>query len=85
MPYTLLQPLKRIRYLNSIRSFWSPEADVMVALVHEGDYVLDIGAYVGWYTRVLSKAVGPEGLVHSFEPIPTTFSLLTYCVHRLRL
>jgi FkbM family methyltransferase len=85
MPDTLLQPLKRIRYLNSIRSFWSPEADVMVALVHEGDYVLDIGAYVGWYTRVLSKAVGPEGLVHSFEPIPTTFSLLTYCVRRLRL
>lgn len=85
MPDALLQPLKRVRYLNTVRSFWSPEADVMVALIEEGDYVLDIGAYVGWYTRVLSKAVGPDGLVHSFEPIPDTFRLLSFCVRRLRL
>src|SRR6266542_56270 len=85
MPDALLQPLKRVRYLNTVRSFWSPEADVMVALVEEGDYVLDLGAYVGWYTRVLSKAVGPDGLVHSFEPIPDTFRLLSFCVRRLRL
>src|SRR6266545_982102 len=85
MPDALLQPLKRVRYLNTVRSFWSPEADIMVALVKEGDYVLDLGAYVGWYTRVLAKAVGPDGRVHSFEPIPDTFRLLTFCVRRLRL
>lgn len=85
MPNALLQPLKRVRYLNTVRSFWSPEADVMVALVEEGDYVLDLGAYVGWYTRVLSQAVGPDGLVHSFEPVPDTFRLLSFCVRRLRL
>jgi len=85
MPDVLLQPLKRVRYLNTVRSFWSPEADVMVALIEGGDYVLDIGAYVGWYTRVLSEAVGPNGLVHSFEPIPDTFRLLSFCVRRLRL
>src|SRR6266568_4075008 len=85
LPDALLQPLKRVRYLNTVRTFWSPEADVMVALVDRGDYVLDIGAYVGWYTRVLSKAVGSDGLVHSFEPIPDTFRLLSFCVRRLRL
>jgi FkbM family methyltransferase len=85
MPDALLQPLKRVRYLHSVRSFWSREADVMVALVGAGDYVLDIGAHAGWYTRVLSKAVGRDGLVHSFEPIPSTFSLLSFCVRRLRL
>ena len=85
MPDVLLQLLKRIRYLSAVRSFWSPESDVMVALVEKGDYVLDIGAYVGWYTRVLSEAVGPDGFVHSFEPIPSTFSLLSFCVRRLGL
>src|SRR6266545_2511170 len=76
MPDALLQPLKRVRYLNTVRSFWSPEADIMVALVKEGDYVLDIGAYVGWYTRVLSKAVGPVGLVHRLRPINYTFRVV---------
>jgi len=85
LPNAVLQPLKRARYLATVRSFWSPEAEIMVALIENGDYVLDIGAYVGWYTRVLSRAVGPSGLVHSFEPIPDTFRLLSFCVRRLRL
>ena len=68
MPNALLQPLKRVRYLNTVRSFWSPEADVMVALIEEGDYVLDLGAYVGWYTRVLSQAHLPRGHTERFAP-----------------
>ena len=47
MPDSTIQLLKRIRYVKTVRSFWSPEADVMVALVDQGDYVLDIGAYAG--------------------------------------
>src|SRR5258708_40375159 len=78
MPDTILQLLKRMRYVHTVRSFWSPEAAIMVALVDTGDYVLDIGAYAGWYTRVLSNAVGADGRVHSFEPIHSTFSLLTF-------
>src|SRR6266536_44536 len=85
MPDAVLQLLKRVRYVNTVRSFWSPEAEIMVALVDKGDYVLDIGAYAGWYTRVLSNAVGADGLVHRFEPIPSTFSLLSFCTRRLRL
>jgi FkbM family methyltransferase len=85
MPDTLLLLLKRVRYVAAVRSFWSPEAEVMTALVRAGDHVLDIGAYVGWYTQVLSKAVGPEGRVYSFEPIPSTFALLSFCVRRLRM
>jgi predicted methyltransferase len=68
MPNALLQPLKRVRYLNTVRSFWSPEADVMVAIIEEGDYVLDLGAYVGWYTRVLSQAHLPRGHTERFAP-----------------
>jgi FkbM family methyltransferase len=85
MPDVLLRPLKRVRYLTTVRSFWSPEADIMVALIAGGDHVLDIGAYVGWYTRVLSQAVGPGGVVYAFEPVPDTFRLLSFCVRCLRL
>src|SRR5713101_392530 len=85
MPDVLLRPLKRVRYLATVRSFWSLEADIMVALVTGGDHVLDIGAYVGWYTRVLSQAVGPGGVVYAFEPVPDTFRLLGFCVRCLRL
>jgi len=85
MPDALLQPLKRVRYHAAVRSFWSPEATVMVALVEAGDRVLDIGAHAGWYTHVLSQAVGPDGQVYSFEPIPHTFALLSSCVRRLRM
>ena len=85
MPNSMIQLLKCIRYVNTVRSIWSPEADIMVALVDQGNCVLDIGGYAGWYTRVFSEAVGPEGQGHSFEPVPTTFSLLRYCTRRLSL
>ena len=85
LPDAVLLPIKRARYLAVVRSFRSPEAEVMAALVRPGDHVLDIGANAGWYTRVLSEAVGPEGRVYSLEPIPLTFGHLAFCVRRLRL
>jgi FkbM family methyltransferase len=85
LPDVVLLPIKRVRYVLTVRSFWSPEAALMVRLVETGDHVLDIGAHAGWYTRVLSKAVGPSGRVYSFEPVPQTFALLSFCVRSLRL
>ena len=38
-------------------------------LVRTGDTVLDIGANTGQFTIPLARLVGPEGVVHSFEPI----------------
>jgi FkbM family methyltransferase len=37
-------------------------------IVKPGNTVLDIGANIGFYTTILSKAVGPQGQVISFEP-----------------
>ncbi|MEM1365564.1 MAG: FkbM family methyltransferase [Pseudomonadota bacterium] len=42
-----------------------------------GDHCLDIGAHVGYFTRVLASVVGEAGKVCAFEPVPDTFSLLT--------
>jgi len=44
--------------------------------VHQGDVVLDIGAHFGYFTRLFSHLVGESGRVISFEPTPSTFSVL---------
>ncbi len=46
------------------------ERGLLESLVEPGHCVLDIGANVGLYTAVLSRAVGPSGRVHAFEPMP---------------
>lgn len=54
-------------------------------LVSLGSYVVDIGAFVGFYTVYLSRLVGPEGRVYSIEPFPSTFEILTANVRKLGL
>jgi len=41
-----------------------------------GDWVIDVGANIGHYTKRLSELVGTAGRVIAFEPIPDTFELL---------
>lgn len=38
-------------------------------LIHPGDYVLDIGANLGYYSKLFSQWVGNTGKVYSVEPI----------------
>jgi FkbM family methyltransferase len=45
-------------------------------IVRPGDTVLDIGANIGIVTLLLSKLVGKNGMVHSFEPNPDLQKLL---------
>ncbi|UCH15682.1 MAG: FkbM family methyltransferase [Bacteroidales bacterium] len=54
-------------------------------LVHKGAHVLDIGAHIGVYTRFLSRFVGPDGKVYSFEPIPETYLFLENNIKKLHL
>lgn len=42
-----------------------------------GDCVWDVGANVGYYTRLFSERTGPGGRVFAFEPSPANFALLT--------
>ena len=44
--------------------------------VHEGDVVVDMGACIGYYTTLMSRLVGPSGIVYAFEPDPDNFSTL---------
>ena len=85
LPDRLLFEIKKMHYLRHVRAFSVPETRVMRALVKPGDQVLDIGANVGWFSKVLSELVGPSGRVYSIEPVPLTFELLNFCVRKLEL
>jgi FkbM family methyltransferase len=55
-----------------------PEFQLLQRLIDPGDWVLDIGANVGYYTMRLSELVGREGRVFAFEPIGATSEILGF-------
>lgn len=50
--------------------------DIVVKLLRKGDVCLDVGANFGWYSTLFYNHCGNRGAVHSFEPMPETFSQL---------
>jgi FkbM family methyltransferase len=52
------------------------ETEVVRRLLRPGDTFVDVGANVGWYTLIASRAVGETGRVIAFEPAPGSYSLL---------
>lgn len=45
-------------------------------IVRDGNIVFDIGANIGLHSIILSKIIGKNGKLYSFEPVPNTFDLL---------
>ena len=58
--------LYRLGFLNEKY----PENHLIQRFVKKGDYVIDLGANLGYYTIPLSQLVGPDGKVWAVEPIP---------------
>lgn len=50
--------------------------------VQPGSVVVDVGAYLGYYTLVGARRSGPSGMVHAFECNPVNHRFL---LHNLRL
>jgi len=57
---------------------WEPHNDrhVFVSHLREGMTVMDVGANLGLYSLLISRAVGPSGKVYAFEPVPEIFARL---------
>jgi FkbM family methyltransferase len=47
-------------------------------LINEGDYVIDIGANLGYFSKIFYKLVGKSGKVICFEPMPPFFRILEW-------
>jgi FkbM family methyltransferase len=79
-PLPVQQELKRYFFAYQIRKdrFVTSEKEFasLDRLVSPGDWVLDIGANIGQYTKRFSDLVGSSGRVIAFEPVPDTFELL---------
>ncbi len=73
--------MKRIHFGRKIKKDTfitdEPEFEIVHRFIKAGDWVIDIGANVGHYTKRFSDLVGEKGRVIAFEPIPVTFSILS--------
>ena len=88
MPEILLEELKKIHYLSVLKDFSEdnePDLKVIKYLVKQDDYVIDIGANIGVYTKILANLVGPKGRVYSVEPINLTYKILCRNISKLGL
>ena len=78
---------RAVRYSRQQQSgrFISPEPEFerLSTFVRPGDWVLDVGANIGHYTRRMATIVGPAGRVFAVEPVPETFALLAVNVSDL--
>ncbi|MEP6716991.1 MAG: FkbM family methyltransferase, partial [Terriglobia bacterium] len=68
--------ISRFRF-EFLAGWFEQECTIWVRkFVKPGMTVVDIGAHLGFYTRLLSKLVGPAGKVLAFEANPENFAVL---------
>jgi FkbM family methyltransferase len=59
------------------------ERQLLQKSLFSGAIVVDAGANIGIYSEFLSRCVGPNGVVHSFEPSPDNFVRLRSATRKL--
>jgi len=88
LPEKALQIIKKVYFVRALR-FSSekdePDFKIVRHLVNPGNFVVDIGANIGIYTKYLSELVGSSGRVYSLEPVPNTFAILSSNMKKLGL
>jgi FkbM family methyltransferase len=63
--------------LNIIRGCYEADEIAWVrAMLRAGDSAIDVGAHIGFFTMHMAAAVGPAGVVYSFEPFDANAALL---------
>lgn len=63
--------------LERYRFFEEELSSIFLTCLKPGMVVYDIGAHFGYFSLLAAHLVGTEGRVCSFEPTPSTYSILT--------
>lgn len=74
--YKNVFPVYNVIYPYFKRRQDKQEIALMKKYIQTGDVVLDIGANIGFYTKILSELVGENGKVYAFEPDNTNYGYL---------
>ncbi|HOU46309.1 MAG TPA: FkbM family methyltransferase [Chitinophagales bacterium] len=74
--YKNVFPVYNVIYPYFKRRQDKQEIALMKKYIRTGDVVLDIGANIGFYTKILSELVGESGKVYAFEPDKTNYGYL---------
>ncbi len=53
------------------------DTQAVESLIKPGDYVIDVGAAIGYFTLIFARAVGRDGFVFAFEPKKDRFDILS--------
>lgn len=65
--------------------FYEKDATLLFKeIIKPGMTVVDIGAHIGYFTRLFAKLAGPKGMVYAFEADPENFELLKKNTGRLK-
>ncbi len=62
--------------LSTLGTFEPFETQLLKKEIKEGNFVVDVGASIGYYTLLFAKWTGSKGKVFSFEPSQEKFSVL---------
>jgi FkbM family methyltransferase len=71
---TYLMVISRLFFIAYYRGFLKGKKEfdchyIVRKFIKEGDFVIDLGANVGYYSRIFSKLTGKKGKVFSIEPV----------------
>lgn len=69
-------PIYNVVYPIFKRNQDKHEIELLRKYIKKGNIVLDIGANIGFYTKILSELVGETGRVYAFEPDKKNYSYL---------
>ena len=87
LPSGIQQGLRRLKVHMDIRRGRfrpnDPEYELLPSFVRPGDWVIDVGANVGYYSWRLAQLVGQQGRVLAIEPIPETIEILMSVIRTL--
>lgn len=66
----------KIRMFQYVVGYESFAIQMLKEHLKKGDYFIDIGAHIGYFSLVAGRLVGAEGRVYAFEPEPNNFAQL---------